>query len=79
MTTINKSFKFIMLNEYEIDKEINSESSRDIELRVTFKSPAFEAIHSSVSGLFRIGAITQEVMCKFDKACISSRNERCSG
>lgn len=68
-----------MLHEYEIDKEINSESSRDIEQRVTFKSSAFEAIHSSVSGLFRIGAITQEVMCKFDKACISSRNERCSG
>lgn len=66
-----------MLHEYGIDKEINSESSRDIEQRVTFKSPVFEAIHSSVSGLFRIGAITRKVMCKFDKACISSKNERC--
>lgn len=36
-----------------------------------FKSPAFEAIHSAASGLFSVGAIPQETMRSFDKACLS--------
>ncbi|MCL2897753.1 helix-turn-helix domain-containing protein [Brenneria tiliae] len=40
-----------------------------------FKSPAFEAIHSAASGLFNVGAIPQETMRNFDKACINSVNE----
>ncbi|AKH64367.1 MULTISPECIES: DNA-binding transcriptional regulator [Photorhabdus] len=40
-----------------------------------FKSPAFEAIHSAASGLFSVGAIPQETMRSFDKACIDSVND----
>lgn len=55
----------------------SGEDLRDIyaEYKNVFKSAAFEAIHSAASGLFSVGAITPEVMCGFDEACISSRNE----
>jgi len=37
-----------------------------------FKSPAFEAIHSTASGLFSVDAIGQETMRNFDKAGLNS-------
>lgn len=39
--------------------------------RRRFKSDAFEAIHSSASALFEIGAISKATMRGFDEACIS--------
>jgi putative transcriptional regulator len=36
-----------------------------------FKSDAFEAIHSSASAMFKIGAIDKATMREFDKACLS--------
>ena len=38
--------------------------------KLKFKSDAFEAIHSSVSGMYRIGAIDKATMRKFDKSCL---------
>ena len=40
-----------------------------------FKSPAFEAIHSAASGLFRVDATLQETMRNFDKACLNSMDD----
>jgi putative transcriptional regulator len=36
-----------------------------------FKSDAFEAIHSSASAMFRVGAIDQATMREFDASCLS--------
>lgn len=36
-----------------------------------FKSDAFEAIHSSASGMFRAGTINKATMRHFDKSCLS--------
>ncbi len=36
-----------------------------------FKSDAYEAIHSSASALYRIGAIDQATMREFDESCLA--------
>lgn len=36
----------------------------------TFKSDAFEAIHSSAAGLFKVGAIDGAAMRRFDATCL---------
>jgi putative transcriptional regulator len=36
-----------------------------------FKSDAFEAIHSSASAMFSIGAIDKATMREFDRSCLS--------
>jgi putative transcriptional regulator len=36
-----------------------------------FKSEAFEAIHSAVSGMYRSGTVDQATMREFDEACLS--------
>jgi putative transcriptional regulator len=36
-----------------------------------FKSDAFEAIHSSASALYRVGAIDKATMREFDESCLS--------
>jgi len=36
-----------------------------------FKSDAFEAIHSSVSGMYRAGTIDKKTMRSFDDSCLS--------
>jgi len=35
-----------------------------------FKSDAFEAIHSSASAMFRVGAIDKATMREFDESCV---------
>lgn len=35
-----------------------------------FKSDAFEAIHSSVSGMYRVGTIDKATMREFDESCL---------
>jgi putative transcriptional regulator len=39
--------------------------------RLRFKSDAFEAIHSSASAMFRVGAIDKATMREFDESCLS--------
>lgn len=39
--------------------------------RRKFKSDAFEAIHSSASALFRVGAIDKATMRGFDESCLT--------
>jgi putative transcriptional regulator len=39
--------------------------------RLKFKSDAFEAIHSSASAMFRVGAIDKATMREFDESCLS--------
>ena len=36
-----------------------------------FKSDAFEAIHSAVSGMHRAGTIDKATMREFDESCLS--------
>jgi putative transcriptional regulator len=36
-----------------------------------FKSDAFEAIHSSATALYRVGAIDKTTMRRFDKYCLA--------
>lgn len=36
-----------------------------------FKSDAFEAIHSAVSGMYEVGTISKETMRRFDESCLS--------
>jgi putative transcriptional regulator len=36
-----------------------------------FKSDAFEAIHSSASGMFKAGFIDEATMREFDESCLS--------
>ncbi|MBP2196810.1 helix-turn-helix domain-containing protein [Pantoea cypripedii] len=38
--------------------------------KTKFKSPAFEAIHSAASGMFKAGVIPQKTMRIFDATCI---------
>lgn len=40
-----------------------------------FKSDAFEAIHSHVSGLHRIGVVSKETMRRFDESCLDVPEE----
>lgn len=35
-----------------------------------FKSDAFEAIHSSVAGMYRVGTIDKVTMRRFDESCL---------
>lgn len=37
----------------------------------TFRSPAFEAIHSAAEGLHRTGAIYLETLRSFDESCLA--------
>ena len=37
-----------------------------------YKSKAFEAIHSSASGLLKVGAIDKTTMREFDKSCLNT-------
>jgi putative transcriptional regulator len=39
--------------------------------KLKFKSDAFEAIHSSVSGMYRAGTIDKATMRKFDESCLA--------
>lgn len=41
-------------------------------VRRKFKSRAFEAIHSSASALYRIGAIDKATMRSFDESCLTA-------
>lgn len=40
-----------------------------------FKSDAFEAIHSSVSGMYRVGTIDKTTMRHFDETCLTVPSE----
>lgn len=37
-----------------------------------FKSDAFEAIHSSASGMFRVGTTDKATMRRFDESCLTA-------
>jgi len=39
-----------------------------------FKSDAFEAMHSAVSGMFRAGSIDEKTMRRFDQSCLVSQD-----
>jgi putative transcriptional regulator len=39
--------------------------------KLKFKSDAFEAIHSSASAMFKVGAIDKATMREFDESCLS--------
>lgn len=39
--------------------------------KTKFKSDAFEAIHSSASGMFRAGTINKATMRHFDETCLT--------
>lgn len=39
-------------------------------MKPKFKSDAFEAIHSNVSGMFRAGTIDKATMRHFDESCL---------
>ena len=39
--------------------------------KLKFKSDAFEAIHSSVTGMYRAGTIDKATMREFDESCLS--------
>ncbi len=38
---------------------------------IKYKSDAFEAIHSSVNRLYRVGAIDKATMRRFDESCLA--------
>jgi len=40
-----------------------------------FKSDAFEAIHSAVSDMHRVGIVTKETMRHFDESCLALPEE----
>jgi putative transcriptional regulator len=40
-------------------------------LKTKFKSGAFEAIHSSATALFQVGAVDKATMRHFDESCLS--------
>lgn len=40
-----------------------------------FKSDAFEAIHSAVSGMHEVGTVSKETMRRFDESCLSVPEE----
>lgn len=37
-----------------------------------FKSDAFEAIHSSAAGMYRVGTIDKATMRRFDETCLTT-------
>lgn len=37
-----------------------------------YKSDAFEAIHSSAAGMFRVGTIDKATMRRFDESCLTA-------
>jgi putative transcriptional regulator len=39
--------------------------------KLKFNSDAFEAIHSSASAMFRVGAIDKATMREFDESCLA--------
>ena len=39
--------------------------------KLKFKSDAFEAIHSSASAMFHVGAIDKATMREFDESCLA--------
>jgi putative transcriptional regulator len=41
-------------------------------VRLKFNSDAFEAIHSSASALFKVGAIDKATMRDFDETCLAA-------
>ena len=45
-------------------------------IRKTYKSGAFEAIHSSASALHKIGAIDQAALQKFDAAALKNMSQQ---
>ena len=40
-------------------------------LKLSFKSDAFEAIHSAVSDMHRAGTVSKTTLREFDAACVS--------
>lgn len=40
-----------------------------------FKSDAFEAVHSAVSGMRKAGTVSKETMRHFDESCLSAIEE----
>jgi putative transcriptional regulator len=40
-------------------------------VKLKYKSDAFEAIHSSVSGMYRAGTIDKATMRSFDESCLA--------
>lgn len=40
-----------------------------------FKSDAFEAVHSAVSGMRKAGTVSKETMRQFDESCLSAIEE----
>ena len=43
--------------------------------KTKFKTDAFEAIHSSASALYKVGAINKTTMRSFDVACLTAPTE----
>lgn len=41
-------------------------------MKKKFRSKAFEAIHSAVSGMYEAGTVNKTTMRQFDEACITS-------
>lgn len=41
-------------------------------VRRTFKSDAFQAIHSSASAMFKVGTINKATMRHFDRSCLTA-------
>ncbi len=39
--------------------------------KIKFKSDAFEAIHSSASAMYKVGAIDKATMREFDETCLT--------
>ncbi len=44
-------------------------------MKTQFKSDAFEAIHSAVTGMYRAGTIDKATMRGFDESCLTSPPE----
>jgi putative transcriptional regulator len=40
-------------------------------IKAKFKSDPFEAIHSAVSGMYRVGTIDKATMREFDESCLA--------
>jgi putative transcriptional regulator len=47
-------------------------SNLNNKLKLKYKSSAFEAIHSSLRALQKVGAINKVTMRKFDESCLST-------
>jgi DNA-binding transcriptional regulator YiaG len=44
-------------------------------MRLKYKSKIMEAIHEDALGLFEVGAITEEQMREFDRACLEPETQ----